>query len=306
LSSDHLTAPSIFQETYTYKTVGDCAIQADVYCSAAAHPSPAIIWIHGGALIIGNRGMLGSDELQRYHAAGYTVISIDYRLAPETKLPAIIEDVQDAYRWVYTQGPNLFGIDPARIAVAGNSAGGYLTLMAGFCVTPRPRALVSFYGYGDIAGTWYSRPDPFYCQEPAVTQAEAEQAVGTQVIAASDRGPRGQFYLYCRQQGLWPQAVAGLDPDRHSDAFTPFCPIRNVTAAYPPTLLLHGDQDTDVPCAQSIQMADELQHVGVPHELNILVGHGHSFLRSGQGLQDSTVAQAFAQMLAFLKRHLGE
>jgi acetyl esterase/lipase len=82
-------------------------------------------------------------------------------MAPETRLPAIIQDVQDAYRWVREKGPDLSHIDPSRIAVKGGSAGGYLTLMTGFCVEPRPKALVPLYGYGDIAGPWYSRPDPF-------------------------------------------------------------------------------------------------------------------------------------------------
>ena len=111
--------------------------------------------------------------------AGYTIISIDYRLAPQAKLNDIIEDLVDAYRWVRIDGPKLFRIDPNRIAVVGHSAGGYLTLMAGFRLNPRPAALVSFYGYGDIAGDWYSRPDPFYSRQPAVPKEEAYQAVGT-------------------------------------------------------------------------------------------------------------------------------
>ena len=52
------------------------------------------------------------------------VVSIDYRLAPETKLPAIVEDVQDACRWVRERGPKLFRIAPERLAVMGGSAGG--------------------------------------------------------------------------------------------------------------------------------------------------------------------------------------
>ena len=79
----------------------------------------------------------------RVAATGFVIVSIDYRLAPETKLPAIIEDVQDAWRWLRQEGPKRFGIDPERMAAAGGSAGGYLTLMTGFCLKPRPRALVS-------------------------------------------------------------------------------------------------------------------------------------------------------------------
>ena len=106
----------------------------------------------------------------------------------------IIEDLDEAYRWVRVDGPRLFRIDPNRIAVVGHSAGGYLALMAGFRLNPRPAALVSFYGYGDITAEWYSRPDPFYNRQPAVSKEEAYQAVGTRVISEDQGGNRGRFF----------------------------------------------------------------------------------------------------------------
>jgi len=84
-------------------------------------------------------------------------VAIDYRLAPETKLPGILEEVQDAYGWLRKTATEL-RIDPTRIGIVGNSAGGYLALMAGFALDPRPPVIVAFYGYGDVAGTWYSQP----------------------------------------------------------------------------------------------------------------------------------------------------
>jgi len=86
--------------TFTYKTAGDLPIQADVYRPDDNVVRPAILWIHGGALIMGHRGGLRAEQRQRYLDAGFAVVSIDYRLAPETKLPAILEDIQDAYRWL--------------------------------------------------------------------------------------------------------------------------------------------------------------------------------------------------------------
>ena len=291
--------------TVTFKVVGTCQIQADVYTVPTDAARPAIVWIHGGALISGGRQNIHSGQLDLYVRAGYAVISIDYRLAPETKLPAIIEDVQDAFRWVREEGPELFGIDPHRLAVIGHSAGGYLTLMAGFCVDPRPRALVAFCGYGDIAGAWYSRPDPFYSQQPAVSRAEAEAAVGGEILSNAS-GPehrqRGRFYLYCRQQGLWPGEVTGHDPDAEPRAFDPFCPQRHVTREYPPTLLLHGNRDTDVPYEQSVVMARELAGAAVKHQLLTVPGGGHGF---DSGMEAPMVARAFEVVLAFLERHTG-
>lgn len=289
------------KSTYTYKTVDQCAIHADVYRASEARNQPVILWIHGGALIFGQREGINPEQLERYLNAGFAVVSIDYRLAPETKLPGILEDLKDAYAWVRNKGPELFGADPNRIAVIGHSAGGYLTLTSGYVLRPRPKALVSFYGYGDITGPWYSRPDPFYSREPAVSKEQAYASVGKTPISEDRKENRVTFYLYCRQQGLWPKEVVGYDPDVEPRAFDPFSPVRNVSKEYPPTLLLHGDKDTDVPFDQMGQMAEELKKNGVVHETIPVSGGGHGF---DHDMKDPQTVQAFDRVIAFLKSWL--
>jgi acetyl esterase/lipase len=291
----------IGKTTHTYKTVGQCAIKADVYQAPGDKLRPAVIWIHGGALIMGNREQLDKALLRKLLKADYTVVSIDYRLAPETKLPAILEDLEDACQWVREKGPGLFHIDPEKVAVMGGSAGGYLTLAAGFRVKPRPAVLVSFWGYGDVDGAWYSGPDPFYSKLPPVPKDEAYAAVGGKVISeSSGKNNRGRFYLYCRQQGLWPKEVTGHDPAKEPKAFDAFCPIRNVSAAYPPTLLIHGTKDTDVPYEQSAIMANELAAKGVAHELISVKDAGHGLA----GAQAAVVAGTHDRVLEFLKKYM--
>src|SRR5262245_21217674 len=111
--------------------------------------------------------------------------------------------------------------------------------MSGFCVEPRPRALLALYGYGDITGAWYTEPSAFYLEQPLVSADEARAAVETD--------ERWRFYLWCRQTGRWVQEVAGLDPGRDADALRPFRPVCNASPDFPPTLLVHGTADTDVP-----------------------------------------------------------
>jgi acetyl esterase/lipase len=289
-------------ETYVYKTVGDCSIKADVYRAAGrGTPRPVVLAIHGGALITGGRYPIQMDLFNPLLQHGFAVVSIDYRLAPETKLPEIIKDVQDAYRWVRGKGPRLFDADPKRIGVQGGSAGGYLTLMTGFCVEPRPKALVSFYGYGDISGDWYTKPDPFYSTQPAVSKEAAYSAVGEGVPCGYPQGSRRhEFYLYCRQNGLWTKEVSGFDPLTQPEQLHPYCPVQNVTRDYPPTLLAHGDKDTDVPYAQSALMNDMLERVGVEHEFITLHGAGHGFSHA----QKEEYTAVLNHAISFLVRHL--
>jgi acetyl esterase/lipase len=285
-------------ETYTYKVADGCEIKADVFQAAPGARKPAVVWIHGGALIMGSR----KSPDARFHAEllrrGFVVVSIDYRLAPETKLPGIIADVQDAWRWVRGEGSQRFGIDPDRMATAGGSAGGYLTLMTGFCLEPRPRALVSYFGYGDITSPWYSQPDEFYRRQPLVPKEEAYRCVGGGVLSeppASNQ--RRRFYLYCRQNGIWPNEVAGHDPHTEPQWFDAYCPIRNVTAKYPPTFLIHGTDDTDVPYSESKNMAAKLAESGVEHEFITVSGAGHGL----SGANPERLAQIAQQAAEFIE-----
>jgi acetyl esterase/lipase len=290
--------------TFEYKRVGGCSIRADVYDpSPRGSAKPVIVHIHGGALMMGNRKSPPMHLHDDLLADGYVVVSIDYRLAPETKLPGIIEDLQDAFKWVRKEGPARFNIDPERVGVTGNSAGGYLALMAGCAVTPRPKALVSFYGYGDLIGKWYSKPDPYYCSLDLVDEQEARRTVGQKPLTEETPGmsERWKFYLYCRQTGLWPFEASGFDPLKQKKEFAPYCPVQQVTPEFPPTLLLHGDADTDVPYEQSVMMAKELAKAGVEHEFITIPGGPHGF---DARIEDPVVINALDRAREFVQRRV--
>ncbi len=297
--------PYTTSKAYTYKTVGTLPIRATVYRLPGDDVRPVVVWIHGGGLITGGRGGPVLAQRKRYLDTGHVIVSIDYRLAPETKLPHIIEDLHDSIQWVRTKGPVLFKIDPKRLAVIGHSAGGYLALMAGFAVEPPPQALIAFYGYGDVDGDWYARPSAFHRKtRPLLTREQATRAIGAKETTNGGIKGRGDFYTYCRQNGLWPREVVGFDPQTQPREFNRFCPVRNVTKSYPPTLLLHGDKDTDVPHAQSVAMAAELKRVGVVHEFITIKGGGHGF--DGKGMNDADVSAAFDRIETFLKKYVGK
>lgn len=305
----------MIQDTVVYKSVPGCDIKLDVLRPSSSQPPgrplPVVMWLHGGALIFGDRSALAGRPGLRdlILASGMAIVAPDYRLAPETKLPEILDDLRDAFAWTRKAGKE-FGLDPTHLGVVGHSAGGYLALMSAFSVRPSPSAVVSFYGYGDIVGPWYSKPSPFYCKEPPVSEPEAFGAVGQGPVAEpGDSNRRQRFYLYLRQHGLWPDYVSGVDPAKSPEAFIPWCPLRNVSANWPPTLLLHGTADTDVPYERSLEMAEALTGVGVENRLLTLPGGAHGFERGVtyddlRALQRSPAADACLSAVDFLTQHL--
>jgi acetyl esterase/lipase len=292
------------KKTYTYKKVGKVKIEADVYRADDTKVRPVVVWIHGGALIVGSRTSVPKDLLDLCRDEGYALVSLDYRLAPEVKLPAIIEDIKDAFRWLHKKGPKLLNIDPDKLVVTGGSAGGYLTMMTGTVVKPRPRALVAYWGYGDVDGPWYTKPSEFYRKQvPLITRKEAYKAVGGPVLTGTDgkTGPaRGKFYRYLRQNGFWTKVVSGFDPATERRKLDPYCPVRNLTSAYPPILMIHGTRDTDVPYEESAAMARELARLKASHELITVEGAGHGL----GGGDKKKVADAHRRALAFIRMHL--
>jgi acetyl esterase/lipase len=293
----------IVKRTYTYKQVNGLDIKADVYRSDNAKTQPVVVWIHGGALIMGHREGVDRRLKDAMLESGFILVSIDYRLAPETQLAEIIADVEDALRWIRERGPELFHADPQRIAVAGGSAGGYLTLTSGFRVQPRPTVLVAFWGYGDLVGPWYSEPSPHprHHQSQLSRDDAYRQVSGPPVSDARDRkGDGGAFYQFCRQQGSWPKAVSGWDPHSQPEKFYPYMAIKNIGKDYPPTLLIHGESDTDVPHEQSVLVARKLKQHGVEHRLISLANGEHGLA----GAAPNEIDAAYDAAFAFIRQHL--
>ncbi|MFQ5732400.1 MAG: alpha/beta fold hydrolase [Planctomycetaceae bacterium] len=295
--------PKVHVKTFTYKRVGELAIKADLHRADDDKKRPVVVWIHGGALIMGHRAGISRRMKPLLLNAGYAILSIDYRLAPETKLPGIVSDVEDAFTWLHKKGEKLLNVDTSRVAVMGGSAGGHLTLTAGFRAKPRPTVLVPFWGYGDLVGDWLSKPSPHKRHHRVkISKANAwKQVSGPPISDSRNRnGNGGVFYQYCRQHGSWPKAVSGWDPHTEVKKFVPYMAVRNVTKTYPPTLLIHGTKDTDVPYEQSVIMAKQFKKHGVEHKLISIEGGEHGL----GGGNPKKIAAAYRAALAFVNRHM--
>ena len=295
--------PAFSKAVYTYKTVEQLEIKADVYRLQDAVARPVVVWLHGGALIMGDRGGVPRQlrDLARRHV--FVLVSLGYRLAPQAKLQEIIDDLTDGLNWVRHEGPELFHGDPSRMVVTGASAGGYLALMSGIVIDPPPQAIVSYWGFGDVDGDWTTKPSEPYRKGKLIDEEDAWNGVGDAVVTGSNQANglgRAAFFMYLKQTGRWINVVSGLDPETDRDKLTPLCPVRNVSSNYPPTLFLHGTADVDVPVEQSIAMAKELERHGVDHELITIEGGGHSLWGGDPKLID----RAFRRSVEYIRQRL--
>lgn len=293
--------------TVAYREVDGHEILADVYRPAGNSIRPMIVYIHGGALIMGNREMVKYYKVVLSFAEenDCAVVSLDYRLAPETKLPAIISDIEAAFTWLANDGARRFHIDPERMVVVGASAGGYLTLVTGYRVSPKPKALVALFGYGELNADWYAKPNPYpnYNRDKYTREEALKQTDGTVVSDGLQRqGDGGVIYMYYRQNGLWPQEVSGFRPNSIATEIAPYEPVKNITRSYPPTLLIHGTQDTDVPFEESVKMSEQFQKHGVPYILRPISKGEHGFA----GGDPTQIEDAYRTMTEFMFRYLAE
>lgn len=298
-----VAAPQIDKRTVVFKKVDGVEVRADVYRGPEQAKRPVVVWIHGGALINGHRESVPAWLLNGLLPRGYAIVSIDYRLAPETKLPAILDDVEDALIWIRSFGPTLFEADPRKIAVVGGSAGGYLTLVTGYRCEPRPTALVSLWGYGDLGADWTFAKSKFpRHQNDKFADDDAKALANLPPVSDSRerKADGGGYYQWLRRSGGWAEAVTGLNPLQRAARFLPFMPERNVTAEFPPTLLIHGDADTDVPVESSLHMAAEFERAKVPHRLLVLKGAEHGLA----GSDERAIAEAYKTAIDFLIERL--
>jgi len=203
------------------------------------------------------------------------------------------------FEWVRTKAIEWYDFDINNIAVMGSSAGGYLSLLTG-TMDVKPQAIVSFYGYGDILGDWYSRPSEFYCMKPMINRTMASESI-CNIEVTTGVWERFDFYLYCRQQGVWVQEVTRFDRNKDSDCLIKYNPINNISEDYPPTLFLHGDQDTDVPYEQSVILYEKLKEKGVYSKLITIEGADHVF---DHNFNDPAIQRAFMNVVDFLRTHL--
>ncbi len=289
--------------TFTYKSVGELEIKADVYRPDGDAMRPVVAWYHGGALMMGSRTGVPKQLIELSEKHGFVLVSFDYRLLPEAKLPDVIEDLKDGLNWIRSDGPELFQADPEKMVVAGASAGGYLSIMSGISITPPPTAIVSYWGFGDVDKEWTTTPNEAFRKMGLISKEDAWATIGDEVVTSTDKQSspdRWKLFIYLKQNGLWAKVASGFDPETEADKLAAYSPIRHLTEDYPPILMLHGTADADVPYEKSVEMAAELKRLGTTYEL-ITVENGRHSLWGGD---PEKIQQAFDRSMEYIREHL--
>jgi acetyl esterase/lipase len=217
-------------EERVFSTAEGEKLTLDIYKPGYEHgPLPGVLVIHGGSWQSGDSKEFMA--LNAYLAArDYIVVSMNYRLAPKWKFPAGRDDVLSAIAYLKVYGKEI-GIDPTRLALLGRSAGGQLALLAAYTANePAIRGVVSVYGPTDLK---------FGYERPA-----SRALIDTRGVLES--------YL-------------GGPPAKVDDAYFAASPINFVTAASPPTLLIHGLHDGHVLPEESARLDARLTEAKVKH-----------------------------------------
>lgn len=240
-----------------------------------AVPAPALVYLHGGGFTLFSIDT--HDRLMREYAAagGVTVIGVDYPLSPEHKYPVALDRIEALMLWLKDHGATL-GVDPGRLAIGGDSAGGNLSFATALRLRAGGeggliRAILSNYGYFT----------------PEVSDDAEARFGGPGSIM--DRAEAQSYY------------VNYLD-DWDAGTRDPFaCPILADLAGLPPVMLVIPE--CDLLTEQSIAMEARLEAAGVETEALIYAGATHSFL---EAMSIADVARrAIRDGADFVRRRLG-
>jgi len=292
---------SLDRTTFVCRASAGHSIDVDVIGGDTASLRPCVLWIHGRGLIFGSRTMSPRPFLaEALLDQGFVIASANHRLAPEVKLECIVDDVRELWHWIHGSGPSLFGADPRRICIAGASAGAYLALLSGYKFSPKPRAIASFWGFGDITAPWEAEPSAHYRRAPLVSRADALASLSLTAMPTASGEDRSLFYLHCRQQGTWLREVTGHELPEGLPWLLQYCPAHHIGPEFPPTFLVHGRSDDDVPASESDNLACALRKSGVIHDYRSLQDVGHGFAGASVDLVQATERAA----AEFLRSHI--
>jgi len=242
-------APRDFKDV-VYATVDGKPLALDVHLPAGVRRPSLLVFVHGGAWTTGSKAQYPAFLVAR----GFAVASLDFRSSNEARFPADVHDIKAGIRYLRAKAKD-YGYRADRIGIVGASSGGHLAALIG--VTN---------GVKELEGT-----EGEYLGESSSVQAAVSYFGATDLTTIlSQSTPAG---LAVRAPAL--ERLLGAAPDVAQDLARLASPVFHVDREDPPILLLHGDQDTQMPVNQVLEMQWAYENVGRQADVMILHGVDH-------------------------------
>lgn len=257
----------------TYASVGGEDLKMDLYYPAESKtPTAAIVVIHGGAWMSGKR-----EDMKAFcetaAAKGFFAATVTYRLAPKSKWPAMLDDVQTATRYLRANAAK-YNIEPTRIGASGASAGGHLSLFLGLRDTRDPKPTL-FPGVSSRVSAVFNLFGP--------------------VDLGQDFGP-GLDMLY-------PSILGKSKADAGAELLKEISPLNFVDDTAPPIFTLQGTADTLVPVKQAWRLDEAMKAKHRVIETVIVEGMPHG-VSTGKPEVDKKITEGLEKGFEFMKKHL--
>ena len=221
-----------------FAQAGGTNLTLDAFVPEGNGPFPTCILVHGGGFTKGNKTTFIKPLFEPLSKAGFAWFTINYRLAPQHRYPACIEDVESAIRWVKAHAAD-YKADPKRIAIIGESAGGHLVSLAGVRAKDDTRVAAVV---------------PFYAPHDLELQVNHRHALGPSMEAL--------FGLTELNDAAW-------------KTLREASPISYVRKGLSPYLLVHGTKDATVPFEQSLKFQEKMKASGNACDLIAVEGGIH-------------------------------
>jgi acetyl esterase/lipase len=270
-------APQVgaIHENVLLREVGGARVTADVLVPSAKGPHPVLVYLHGGGWVAGSPRTHRKLGL-RFAEAGYLVVNVDYRLAPEAPFPGPFDDSVFAVKWA-AENAGRWGGDAKRLAIGGDSAGGNLSAavaahLAGDPSAPKLRAALLIYGAFDFEALGRMESPDTPGADPETARALRDAMIHAYV-------------------GKSPSQSLLRDP-RVSPVFA--------ASKLPPSFLVCGTADPLLEHQKAVVAA--LERAGVSHENVVFEGMPHGFVQMEFLPQ---AVESIRRMVGFLGKHLG-
>lgn len=256
-----------------FASIDGMSLKLDLYLPEQVEGSTLIVWVHGGAW---RRGSRDNPSIEPMVKKGYTIASVDYRLTPVAPFPANVHDIKAAVRFLRANADK-YGYKNDNFVISGSSAGGHLAALVG--VSNRQPVLEGIVGDHLEESSDIAVIVDFYGASNLTT-----------ILKQST--PHG---LSVRQPAL--DLLIGGQPEDVPEMANLASPVFHVDENDPPLLLIHGDQDPQMPINQAHELHGIYKQLSLPVQFEVIHGGAHG----GKAFFDE---ERLALVDWFIKKHL--